>query len=92
VHEDAVAPGDRLLVVEDMVATGGTARAVGDLCEALGARVSGFAFLVEPTILKGRDRLAGREARSSPAVTATRRALPAARLPLCGAHTMLAQP
>ncbi|HUL77736.1 MAG TPA: adenine phosphoribosyltransferase [Vicinamibacteria bacterium] len=63
-HEDALSPGDRVLVVDDVIATGGTARAVGDLCEALGARVSGFVFLVELTFLKGRDRLAGREARS----------------------------
>ena len=63
-HEDALAPGDRALVVDDVIATGGTARAVGDLCEATGAKVSGFAFLVELTFLKGRDRLAGREARS----------------------------
>jgi len=63
-HEDALAPGDRVLVVDDVIATGGTARAVGDLCEAMGAKVSGFAFLVELTFLKGRERLAGREARS----------------------------
>jgi len=53
-----------VLVVDDVIATGGTARAVGDLCEALGASVSGFVFLVELGFLKGRDRLAGREVRS----------------------------
>jgi adenine phosphoribosyltransferase len=63
-HEDAVGPADRVLVVDDVIATGGTARAVGDLCEALGASVSGFVFLVELGFLKGRDRLAGREVRS----------------------------
>ena len=63
-HEDAVLPGERVLVVDDVIATGGTARAVGDLCEALGASVTGFAFLVELTFLKGRERLAGRETRS----------------------------
>ena len=54
-HEDAVGPADRVLVVDDVIATGGTARAVGDLCEALGASVTGFAFLVELGFLKGRD-------------------------------------
>jgi adenine phosphoribosyltransferase len=63
-HEDAVGPADRVLVVDDVIATGGTARATGDLCEALGASVSAFAFLVELEFLKGRDRLAGREVRS----------------------------
>ena len=57
-HEDAVGPADRVLVVDDVIATGGTAQAVGDLCEALGASVSGFAFLVELEFLKGRARLA----------------------------------
>jgi adenine phosphoribosyltransferase len=63
-HEDALAPGERVLVVDDVIATGGTARAVGELCEALGARVSGFAFLVELGFLNGRERLRGRDARS----------------------------
>jgi adenine phosphoribosyltransferase len=63
-HEDAVGPADRVLVVDDVVATGGTARAVGDLCAALGAEVSGFVFLVELGFLDGRKRLAGREVRS----------------------------
>ena len=63
-HEDAVGPADRVLVVDDVIATGGTARAVADLTEALGASVSGFAFLVELGFLKGRERLPGREVRS----------------------------
>ena len=63
-HEDAVGPADRVLVVDDVIATGGTARAVADLAEALGASVSGFAFLVELGFLKGRERLPGREVRS----------------------------
>jgi adenine phosphoribosyltransferase len=63
-HEDAVGPADRVLVVDDVIATGGTAKAVGDLCEALGASVTGLAFLVELGFLKGRARLAGREVRS----------------------------
>ena len=63
-HEDAVGPADRVLVVDDVIATGGTARAVADLTEALGASVSGFAFLVELGFLQGRERLPGREVRS----------------------------
>jgi adenine phosphoribosyltransferase len=63
-HEDAVLPGERVLVVDDVIATGGTARAVGDLCEVFGARVSGYVFLVELTFLNGRARLEGRETRS----------------------------
>jgi len=63
-HEDAVGPADRVLVVDDVIATGGTARAVGDLAEALGASVTGFAFLVELGFLNGRDRLPGRDVRS----------------------------
>ncbi len=57
-------PGDRVLVVDDVIATGGTARATGELVESLGATVAGFAFLVELGFLKGRERLAGREVRS----------------------------
>ena len=64
IHEDAVGPSDRVLVVDDVIATGGTARAVGELCEALGASVSGFVFLVELGFLKGRERLEAREVRS----------------------------
>jgi adenine phosphoribosyltransferase len=63
-HEDAVSPADRILVVDDVMATGGTARAVGDLSEALGASVSGFLFLVELGFLNGRSRLPGRDVRS----------------------------
>ena len=63
-HEDAVGPADRVLVVDDVIATGGTARAVGELCESLGASLSGFVFLVELGFLNGRARLAGRDVRS----------------------------
>jgi adenine phosphoribosyltransferase len=61
IHADAVASGERVLVVDDVIATGGTARAVGDLVEKMGGRVEAYAFLVELTFLKGRDKLAGRE-------------------------------
>ena len=60
-HEDAVAPGQRVLVVDDVVATGGTAKAVVDLIEQVGGIVVGVQFLVELVELKGRELLAGHE-------------------------------
>jgi adenine phosphoribosyltransferase len=59
IHEDALVAGERALVVDDVIATGGTAQAAGRLVEALGATVSAFVFLVELTFLKGRERLPG---------------------------------
>ena len=56
-HRDAVAPGQRLLIVDDVLATGGTAAAAGKLVERLGGRVEGYAFLVELGFLGGRKRL-----------------------------------
>jgi adenine phosphoribosyltransferase len=56
-HEDAVVPGERVLVVDDLIATGGTARAVGDLVGQLGGRVAAYVFLVELTFLGGRQKL-----------------------------------
>ena len=61
VHADAFARGERVLIVDDLIATGGTARAVADLVERLGGEVAAFAFLVELTFLKGREKLAGYE-------------------------------
>ena len=57
VHEDAVTKGQRVLIVDDVLATGGTAAATGRLVERLGAIVSGYAFLMELCFLNGRDRL-----------------------------------
>ncbi len=57
VHRDAIVPGQRLLVVDDVLATGGTAAATGKLVERLGGRVEGYAFLVELGFLGGRKRL-----------------------------------
>lgn len=57
VHDDACAPGSRVLVIDDLIATGGSARATAQLIERLGATVIGFAFLVELEVLKGRDAL-----------------------------------
>jgi adenine phosphoribosyltransferase len=58
VHADALAGGARVLVHDDLLATGGTARALCDLVSGLGAHVVGCAFLVELALLGGRDRLA----------------------------------
>jgi adenine phosphoribosyltransferase len=57
-HSDAVAEGARVLVHDDLLATGGTARAVCELVETLNGEVVGCAFLMELTFLRGRERLA----------------------------------
>ncbi len=59
-HHDAVRPGDRVLVVDDVLATGGTANAAAQLVGGTGAAVAGFSFLIELDFLKGRQRLQGR--------------------------------
>ncbi len=61
IHEDAITRGERVLVVDDLIATGGTALATGSLVEKMGGRVEAYAFLVELTFLKGRDKLAGHD-------------------------------
>jgi len=61
IHQDAVSAGDKVLVVDDVIATGGTAAAVGELVGLSGATVAAYAFLVELAFLKGRDKLAGSE-------------------------------
>jgi adenine phosphoribosyltransferase len=58
-HTDAVSEGQRILVVDDLLATGGTARAAGRLVERQGASVESFVFLVELGFLKGREQLDG---------------------------------
>jgi adenine phosphoribosyltransferase len=57
IHRDAVLEGQRVLIVDDLLATGGTAAAAGRLIERLGARVEGYGFLVELGSLGGRARL-----------------------------------
>ena len=56
-HEDAVTQGQRVLVVDDLLATGGTARATADLIERVGGEVHAFAFLIELLALNGRAKL-----------------------------------
>ena len=60
IHQDALAPGQRVAVVDDLLATGGTAAAVSRLVEQLEARVEALLFVIELKGLKGRERLAPR--------------------------------
>ncbi len=64
VHVDAIRPGERVLLVDDLLATGGTAAAAMRLLEKLGAQVVGFDFLIELKFLGGRSKLAGHPVRS----------------------------
>jgi adenine phosphoribosyltransferase len=61
IHKDAIQPGQRVLIVDDVLATGGTAAAVAGLVEKLGGTVAGLAFVCELDFLNGRGKLAGRE-------------------------------
>jgi adenine phosphoribosyltransferase len=60
IHRDAIQPGQRVLIVDDLLATGGTVKGTIELAERLKGEVVGLAFLVELDFLKGRDRLEGR--------------------------------
>ena len=64
VHTDAFSPGERVLVVDDVLATGGTARAAAALVRRAGADLAGVSVLLELTALSGRDKLAGLELRA----------------------------
>ena len=59
IHQDAIEKGANVLVVDDLLATGGTCRAVIDLVEKMGGKIAGLAFLIELTALKGREKLSG---------------------------------
>lgn len=59
IHEDAICPGHRVLLVDDVLATGGTAKATAGLIKELGGHLVGIAFLIELGFLHGRDKLKG---------------------------------
>lgn len=59
VHKDAIQRGQRVLIVDDLLATGGSAQATAQLVERLGGKVVGIAFLIELTFLRGREKLDG---------------------------------
>ena len=59
IHKDAIEPGSKVAIVDDLLATGGTALAAAKLVEKLGGEVKAIQFLVELTFLKGREKLAG---------------------------------
>ncbi|HEX7490674.1 MAG TPA: adenine phosphoribosyltransferase, partial [Candidatus Limnocylindrales bacterium] len=59
IHKDAIKPGQKVLIVDDLLATGGTVRGTIELVERLQGQIVGLAFLVELLALKGRERLTG---------------------------------
>jgi adenine phosphoribosyltransferase len=59
IHADAIKPGEQALIVDDVLATGGTARAVAGLVEKLGGKVAGLGFVIELDFLNGREKLKG---------------------------------
>ena len=59
IHIDAVSVGERVLIVDDLLATGGTAKAGADLIEKIGARIIALEFVIELSLLNGRDKLDG---------------------------------
>jgi adenine phosphoribosyltransferase len=64
IHADACRPGERVLIADDVLATGGTAQAAGELADRLGALISGMTFFIELEALKGRSRLSSRQLHS----------------------------
>ena len=61
IHEDAIEPGQKVLIVDDLLATGGTVEAVARLVEKVGGKIVGLAFMVELDFLKGREKLPGHD-------------------------------
>ena len=64
IHKDAIQKGQRVLIVDDLLATGGTAEATAKLAASLGAKIAGLGFVVELEFLKGREKLRGYEVMS----------------------------
>lgn len=64
IHADALQPGSRVLLIDDLLATGGTAAAAAELVKKLGGQILEISFLIELSYLKGRERLAGYPVRS----------------------------
>lgn len=64
IHKDAIGSGNRVIIADDLLATGGTAKAVCDLVDKLGGTVAGLAFVIELSFLNGRERLAGHKVSS----------------------------
>jgi adenine phosphoribosyltransferase len=64
IHKDAIQKGQRVLIVDDLLATGGTAEATANLAASLGAEIVGLGFVVELEFLKGREKLRGYEVMS----------------------------
>jgi adenine phosphoribosyltransferase len=64
IHQDAIGNGHRVIIADDLLATGGTARAVVDLVESLGGKIEGLVFVVELEFLAGRKKLEGYDVRS----------------------------
>ena len=63
-HKDAIKKGQRVLLADDLLATGGTISAVTEMCERMGAKVAGLSFMIELEFLNGRDKLKGRKINS----------------------------
>jgi len=61
IHKDAIKPGQRVIIVDDLLATGGTANACAQLAKSLGADIAGMGFVVELDFLSGRDKFNGTE-------------------------------
>lgn len=59
IHQDAIKPGDRVLILDDLLATGGTVKAVTELVKKMGGEIIELAFMIELEFLKGREKLKG---------------------------------
>ena len=64
IHRDAIKPGQEVVIIDDLLATGGTAAATAKLVESLGGRVAGIGFIIELEFLKGREKLGNYEIHS----------------------------